>query len=226
MHQSLVLIPTGCGLKLESDLENGFQNQSNITPKAPIIQIVQVDFHLVGPDDVVVVPFRVGLLGEKFFLVAVFDAGRTRNTRSQLQDASVVALQLVGIAGHIGARPDETHLPDEDIDEFGEAVHLAVAQPMAHASDARIAGNGDSIPLRLMVHGAELADSERFAVFPDAPLHEKDRPFRVDFDENCYDEQYGTQNDKSTERHDAVEAPLEEESYFVFIFLHVAWPPC
>ncbi len=59
-----------------------------------MVQIIKVDFHLVGPDDVVVIGFWIGLLG---------------------QYSSVVALQLVGIARHIGARSDEAHLPDQNI---------------------------------------------------------------------------------------------------------------
>ena len=207
-------------------MENSFENQLNVAQKCPIFQIIKVDFHFVGPNDVVVVPFRVGLLGEKFFLIAVFDAGGSRNARTKLKDAAVIALELVGVTRHIGTRTDEAHLPDQYVDKLCKAVHLAVAQPMAHARDAWVAGRGNSITLRLVVHGSKLTDSERFAIFSNAVLHKKYRPFRVDFDEDADDEQGQKQQNKPYQCCEAVEAPLEEESYFVFIFRHVAWPPC
>ncbi len=97
---------------------------------------------------------------------------------------------------------------------------------MTHARDAWVVGRGDAVALRLVVHGAELADSERFAFFTDAPLEEKYGSFRVNFDEQGNDEQRQEEHNKPHERHDAVEAPLEKESYFAFIFHHAAWLPC
>ena len=55
---------------------------------------------------------------------------------------------------------------------------------MAHTSDARIVGDRDAVAFRLVLHRAELADPERFAVFSNAPLHKEYRTFRVDFDED------------------------------------------
>ena len=201
-------------------MKNRLENQLDISPKTPMVEIVEIDFDLVGPKDGVVVGFGVGLLGEKFLLVAIFDACGACDARAELQDPAVVALQLVGIAGHVGTRADETHLPDEDVDQFGEAVHLAVAQPMSHARDARVVGRRDGVALSLMVHGPKLADAERLAIPADAPLHEKDRPFRVDLDEDGNDKQRQKKHKKTYECHDAVEAPLEEEPYPVTIFLH------
>ena len=44
---------------------------------------------------------------------------------------------------------------------------------MTYASNTQVAGNGDGIAFRLVGHGAELADSKRFAIFTDSCLHEK-----------------------------------------------------
>ena len=101
-----------------------------------------------------------------------------------------------------------------------------MAQPMSHACDARVVGSSDSVAFRLVEHRAELADSEWLAVFPNTPLQEESRPFRVQFDEHGNDEQRQKQHHKSHECHDTVEAPLEKVSYVVFTFRHVAWPPC
>ena len=191
-----------------------------------MVQIVKVNLHLVGPDDVIVVGFRVSLLRQQLLLVAVFDAGRTGDAWAELQDAAVVALQLVGVAGNVGARPNEAHLPDEDVDQLGEAVHLAVAQPMAYAGDTWIVSRGDRVAFGLVVHSAKLADPERLAILSDALLHEKHRSIRVYFDDDADDEQGQKQETKTYECHDTVEAPFEEEPYFVFIFHHAAWPPC
>ena len=97
---------------------------------------------------------------------------------------------------------------------------------MADAGDARVGGSRHRVALRLMVHGADLAHPERLSALPDAPLHEKDGPFRVGFDEDGDDEQWNEKHNEPCECHDAVEAPLEEEPYFVIIFRHAAWPPC
>lgn len=108
------------------ELEHGLENQLDITEKAPVVQIIQVDFHLVRPNDIVVISLWVGLLGEQFFLVTVLDTCWAGNAWTELENATVITFQLVGIAGHIRAWPDETHLSDEDIDQFSKAVHLAM----------------------------------------------------------------------------------------------------
>ena len=187
-----------------------------------MVQIIKVDFHLVGPNDIVVIPFGIGLLGKQFFLVAVLDAGRSGNARTKLQNPTIITLQLVGITRHIGAWPNKAHLSDEDIDQLGEAVHLAVTQPMAYPCNSRIVGNGDGIALGLLVHGAELTDTERLALLSDAPLKEKKRSLGVQFDEDSDNKQGKKQQNKPNQCHDTVEAPFKKEPYFVFIFLHAA----
>ena len=162
-----------------------------------MVEIFKVDLHFVGPNDIVVIPFWVGLLGEQFFLVAVLDAGGACDAGTELEDTAVVALQLVGITRHIRSRSDETHLSDKDIDELGEAIHLTMTQPMANPRHPWIVGYGNGIALRLHVHSTELADSERFAVFSNAPLHEENRTFRVDFDEDGNEKQRKKQKNKT-----------------------------
>ena len=142
-----------------------------------MVQVIQIDFHLVRPDNIVVILLRVRLLGKQLFLISVFDACWTSNAWAELQKTAVVTLQLVGIAWHVGAWPNKAHLSDKDIDQLGKAVHLTVAQPVTHTRDARVVGRGDRIAFRLMNHCAEFADSERFAVFTNELLHKKHRSF-------------------------------------------------
>ena len=97
-------------------MENGLQNQFDVAQKRPILQVLKVDFDLVRPDNVVIVPFWVGLLGKQFLFVTVFDAGGTCDAWTKLQDLSVVALKLVGVTWHIGTRPNEAHLSNQNID--------------------------------------------------------------------------------------------------------------
>ena len=187
-----------------------------------MVEIVKIDFHFVRPNDVVIVPFRVGLLREQLLFVTVFDAGGTRDAWTKLQDTTVVALKLVGITRHIGTRPHEAHLSNKDIDKLGETIHLAVAQPTTYPSHPWIIGRGDGIALRLHMHGAKLADTERLASLANARLHKKHGTLGIDFNEDGDNQQRYKQHSEPNERHDAVEAPLEKEPYFVFIFLHVA----
>ena len=158
-------------------MKYGLENQFDVTQKRPMVEIIEVDSHLVRPDDIVIVPFWVDLLSKHFFFVTILDAGRTCYARPKLENPTVIALQLVGIARYIGTRPDKTHLSNQYIDEFCEAIHLAVTQPMADTRDARVASNGDTVALSLLVHGAELEDTEGLSVFSNTPLHKEDRPF-------------------------------------------------
>ena len=96
---------------------------------------------------------------------------------------------------------------------------------MAHACDARVVGCGDGVAFRLVEHCAELADSEWFAILPNAMLKEKHGAFRIYFYENSDDQKRHKQHNKPKECRDTIEAPLEEKPYFVFIFHHAAWPP-
>ena len=142
-----------------------------------MVQVIQVDFHFVRPNNIIVISFWVGLLSKQFFLITVLDACWTSDAWTELQNAAIITLKLVGIARHIRTRPDKAHLSNKHIDQLGEAVHLTVTQPVSHTRDARVVGRGDRIALRLMKHGTELADSERFAVLTDAFLHKEHWPF-------------------------------------------------
>ena len=96
---------------------------------------------------------------------------------------------------------------------------------MAHFCDTRVIGCSNAVAFGLVCHGAELTDPERFAVFTDAPLHEKHRTFRIDFNKNSDNQQRQKQHNKPKKCHDSIEAPFKEEPDSVFIFHHVAWPP-
>ena len=109
------------------ELEHGLENQFNIAQKCPMIKVIQVDFHLVRPNDIVVISLWISLLGEQFFLVTVLDTCWPRNARAELQNAAVVAFQLVGIAGHIRAWTNKAHLSDKNIDQLSKAINFAVA---------------------------------------------------------------------------------------------------
>ena len=158
-------------------MKYSLENQLNVSKETPIIEIVEIDSHFIGPNDVVVVPFWIGLLSKQFFLVAILDAGRSCNAGTKLQNATVFTLKLVGIAWHVGSRPHKAHLSNEDINQFSETIHLAVAQPTTYACHPWIVGCGDGIPFCFTMHGAELADTERLSIFSYTPLHEKQRAF-------------------------------------------------
>ena len=142
-----------------------------------MVQVIQVDFHFVRPNDSVIISLWVGLLSKQFFFITVLDACWACDAWAELQNAAVITLQLVGVAWHLRARTDKTHLSDKNIDQLGEAVHLTVTQPVSHTRNAGVVGCGDRIALRLMKHSSELADSERFSVLPNAFLHKEYRPF-------------------------------------------------
>ena len=93
---------------------------------------------------------------------------------------------------------------------------------MTYVGHTWVASHCDTVALSLLAHGAKLADTERLASLANARLHKKHGTLGIDFNEDGDNQQRYKQYSEPNERHDAVEAPLEKEPYFVFIFLHVA----
>lgn len=126
-------------------------------------------------------------------------------------DRVVVAPDILLLAREIGARADEAHRTEEDVENLRQFVEAVFADDTADACDARVvsAELGEFVPFLLRrgmlgevlfqhlvgvdVHGTELITGELFAVFADALCIEERRARRVQFNENTEDKDDGQQ---------------------------------
>jgi hypothetical protein len=111
-------------------------------------------------------------------LVAVGDRGEVGEAGAHLEDAGVRLRETLHVARHLGARPDEAHVADEDVPELGQLVELEAAEHAADAGDARVAAGRHLGPARRLPHRAELQDAERPPAPAGADLPEEHRAGR------------------------------------------------
>ena len=84
------------------------------------------------------------------------------------EEAGAVGIQLLGeklvVGDQMGARPDGTHLADQDIPELRELIQAAAPEEAAEGIDAGIAFAGLLVLARMAwstyIHRAELENSE------------------------------------------------------------------
>ena len=162
-------------------------NHLQVLPEGVVVQVVAVDTHLVGPYHPVVV-FLHGADGaalpvcrfslfadylpdpcQQGLLVAVLHRRGPRDARPEPQQLAVVALQAVGIARHVGARPHQAHVTLQYVPQLWQLVKLAPAEE----------GRGPRHPHRAvgaLLHRPELVDGERPSVAAHPHLPEQHRP--------------------------------------------------
>ena len=104
-------------------------------------------------------------------VVAAKHLGETRDTRA---DRHAFALRAQRERSHLfrdpGARADQTHLAEQDIDKLGEFVQRSRAQESAEARDAGVVWQQLASGVALVVHRPEFDDRERLEVAADAGL--------------------------------------------------------
>ena len=70
-----------------------------IHPEGIMLQVIQVQSHLVGPDNLVVILDWVVDLRQQFLLVAVFQRGGTRDAWTEFQLYAFYSLIFITLAG-------------------------------------------------------------------------------------------------------------------------------
>ena len=82
-----------------------------------------------------------------------------------------------GKGGHLfgnpGARPDDAHVSQDDVDDFRQFVQRGAAEDFTDASGAQFVGQELSVFIACVAHGFEFDDGEFFAVSTYAFLEEK-----------------------------------------------------
>jgi len=85
----------------------------------------------------------------------------------------------------MGSGADDAHMADQDVEELGQFVEVAIAKETAHPGDPGIVVGGlFGIGFRIDAHGPEFEAWEGTSQEAYACLHEEDRPFRIKFYEN------------------------------------------
>ena len=138
------------------------------------------------------------------------------------------ALAIQGaLLGKIGARPDQTHLALDDIDQLGKFIETELAQEATHAGDARVMpellilfpfllqGGVRLQQLRkhligIHAHGAKFQHAEGFAVTALAHLAVKDRAFRIQADEQGNESEDGRTSQQQDERAGQIAHALDQ----------------
>src|SRR5690606_10464262 len=100
---------------------------AKVSKEAALLDVFPVDAYFVRPDHFGVVGLGVGLAAEQVLLIAVLHRGRARDTGPYTENDAILTLEPVGIAGHIGAGPDEAHVAHEHVPQLGEFIDLCAA---------------------------------------------------------------------------------------------------
>src|ERR1051326_4786470 len=84
------------------------------------------------------------------------------------------------------SRPDKVHVAAQDVPELRNLVNADFANdaPDARHAIVAVAGPNRSILLSVRAHRAKLHQRKRATVFTDALLLVKNRPARIDLDQN------------------------------------------
>src|SRR5262249_55667 len=104
-------------------------------------------------------------------------------------------------------RADERHVAREHIEELGDLVDIPAPQPAPDPGQPRIGLGGlpDYRPVLERAHGAKLDDAKRLLVETVTPLHEEDRAWAVEFDQDSDQDQKRRRRDERAGREDEIE---------------------
>src|SRR5436309_16024376 len=93
--------------------------------------------------------------------------------------------------GTLRTRPDDTHIPFQNVEELRQLVKISLAQESSHGGSPRIVAGrpaGVSFLGAPHIHGSKLQHPEDVAVEPNAVLYKEDWATALDLD-NRRDEQ-------------------------------------
>ena len=163
----------------QDDLD-GFQEELEIEPEAPVVDVVQIE-----PDDLV----------EVLNSVAAADLPHPRNARLDADAPAVPVLIMPDFRARGGACSDQAHLPLEDVPELGKFVQTGPAQKFPDQRDPRVVpdfedGAGHLVPIKKLpfspfrsgAHGPEFPAAEDAPPLSDPFLGKEYRSRRIEPD--------------------------------------------
>jgi hypothetical protein len=187
------------------DSPHGLHQDLDVEPQRVVLHVVQV---FLGVE-------VHGLVGAP---VDLPPAGDALGYGKALALPQVVLFDQVG---HLGTRPHQRHLAEEDVEELGQLVERGAAQEMPDARDARVVGGLvdelaqavgllDQVlqPVGVRHHGAELDHLEGTAILAGAQLAVEDRAAAVEADGEGDDADDGQGKRQRQGREEQVEGAL------------------
>jgi hypothetical protein len=120
-------------------------------------------------------------------------------------------LQLVHEDRPLGPRPDEAHVAPEDVPELRQLVDARLAHERAVSRHARVVLHGPhgAIPLRILVHRAELDHLELPPALAYALLPVEQRPPRLQPDRHSREKHEGGGDDEPRHREHQIHAAFD-----------------
>ena len=100
--------------------------------------------------------------------IVVLNLGQARDARPGREDAPVQGVGQVHVGGILRPRPDQGHLPPDDVDQLGELVDLVPPQDPAQRRHPQIPGDGHLRPVRASGHRPDLQEREGVGSFAHA----------------------------------------------------------
>ena len=125
----------------------------------------------------------------------------------------VALLDEIRLVPQGGARPDDAHLADEDVEDLRQLVEARLPEEGADLRDVllRILQEvGRDVVWRVDLHRAVFQDGEELLVLPDAPLAEEDRAGVADDDAQSDDDPEGYQHDDADAGQDDVDEAFKK----------------
>ena len=163
--------------------------------------------------------------------------------RDGVEAPHLPGVEFVGFVGQAGARPDEAHVAEKDVDQLGELVDAGRAENTAEGDDPGVPGVvelghhffvadqllqvvlvGGRVGVR--VHRAELPYGEYPAEVADPFLPEQDRAGRDDLDEQGDQQEQGRQNEDGDKRSHDVDRALPHGDPEQDIWFQLSDRPC
>src|SRR5262245_60578589 len=106
-------------------------------------------------------------------------------------------------------RSDPAHVAPEDIDDLRQFVETILAQKPPQPSNPLVVCGGVIPSTMIMRHRPQFKDGERPAAVTRASLTIKNRPRRVELDENCADAEYRGNDGQGKQRDQKIDGALE-----------------
>ncbi len=121
-------------------------------------------------------------------------------------------LELIDEGALLRPRPNQAHVPLEDVEELRQLVDAQLADHLAHPGDAHVAILSKLCTglLRILAHAAELVDAKILVALPHPVLQEHHGPRALQLDEDGRHQHQGGEQRDRDQRGQDVHSPLDE----------------
>src|ERR1022692_5333357 len=188
---------------------NGAQEDLEIEPQRPVVDVGEVELHPAVEVD----------------MVAAFQHPGASQAGTHAQTPPLPVFILLHFLGNGGTRSDERHVTPQDVPKLRQLVKAETAQPASHRGDAGVVADLEHRAVKLVQlvklrahlfgvvdHGTELVQLEAAPAQPAAGLAKKHRTGRGHPDHSRDAEQHWRERNQRYEGERDIEDTLEKES--------------